>query len=345
MKFRLFYLHQMFAACVLATGALSFASAQPTSYPSPSQKPDAPKVSEAEAKAANAIKAAPDAAAKLVAAEAFIQKYPKSQARPQVVEYMLGEIARVGDAAQKLALAEKFQKVFTGDKEVEVIRVVIIDAYVGAKRIDDAFTLGATILAQQPEYVPVLSTLAVAGTEEIKRQNPKYVAQSVQYGAKAIELIEANKKPANLTDAAWTAQKEMLPHLYQQMAVLSLVNTKPSEAKTQLEKAMALNPADPFNYVLMGSIMNDEYQKVAEKYKAMPESKEKAEMLIKANEMIDKVIDLYAHSVALSEGRPEYQKLREQVLQDLTPFYQYRHNGSTEGMQQLIDKYKAPAKP
>ena len=30
-------------------------------------------------------------------------------------------------------------------------------------------------------------------------------------------------------------------------------------------------------------------------------------------------------------------------MQPLTAYYKYRHNGSTDGMQQLIDKYKKPA--
>jgi hypothetical protein len=32
-------------------------------------------------------------------------------------------------------------------------------------------------------------------------------------------------------------------------------------------------------------------------------------------------------------------------LQAVTPYYKIRHNGSTEGLHQLIDKYKTPAKP
>jgi hypothetical protein len=44
----------------------------------------------------------------------------------------------------------------------------------------------------------------------------------------------------------------------------------------------------------------------------------------------------------LSKGKPLYQQLHDQILQDLQSYYAYRHGGSTDGMQQLIDKYKQP---
>ena len=61
--------------------------------------------------------------------------------------------------------------------------------------------------------------------------------------------------------------------------------------------------------------------------------------------MMDKAIDLYARALGASAGKPEHKQLEDQVLQSITPYYKYRHNGSTEGLQQLIDKYKTPATP
>ena len=109
-----------------------------------------------------------------------------------------------------------------------------------------------------------------------------------------------------------------------------------------MEKAVQLGPADPFNYVLLASITNDEYQKLAETYKSMPDGKAKDETRVKVNQLMDKVIDLYAHAVALSEGKAGYEKLHDQTLEDMTPYYKYRHKSSTDGMQKLIDGYKLP---
>ena len=53
----------------------------------------------------------------------------------------------------------------------------------------------------------------------------------------------------------------------------------------------------------------------------------------------------YARAIALSEGNAALAQVRQQYLQDLESYYKYRHNNSTEGMQQLIDKYKVAPKP
>jgi tetratricopeptide (TPR) repeat protein len=304
-----------------------------------------PKVSEEEAKAAAAINAAPDAGAKLAAAGEFLKKYPKSTLRLQIASYVAGQIAQVADATQRLTLAEGFQKVFKEDKELEAIQLVSLDAYLSLKRVDDAFAHAALILAKEPENVAVMSHLAIAGTEEAKRQNAKHVPVSLQYGLKAIELIEANKKPAYLDDASWESQKSMLPLLYLDMGILSLVSGKPAEAKPRFEKAAALNPAEPTTYALLGNVLDDEYQQLAEAHRTMPAGKQKDETLKKATELMDKVIDLYARSLGASAGKPEHKPLKDQLLQIITPYYKYRHNGSTDGLQQLIDKYKAPATP
>ena len=44
----------------------------------------------------------------------------------------------------------------------------------------------------------------------------------------------------------------------------------------------------------------------------------------------------------LAAGNAHYQKLHDELLVDLKNYYSYRHNSSTEGLQQLIDKYKKP---
>ncbi|MDQ3668579.1 MAG: hypothetical protein M3410_18805 [Acidobacteriota bacterium] len=304
-----------------------------------------PKASAAETKAAAAVSSAPDAAAKVAAAGEFLKKYPKSSLRLQIASYVAGQIAQVADAAQKLALVEGFRKVFKEDKELEAIQLVTLDAYLDLKRVDDAFAHAALILAKEPENVAVMSHLALAGTEEAKRQNVKHLPVSLQYGLKAIELIEANKKPADVDDARWESQKSMLPLLYLDTGILSLVSGKPAEAKPRFEKAAALNPTEPTAHALLGNLLDDEYQQLAEAHRTLPQGTQKDETLKRATELMDKVIELYARSLGASAGKPEHKPLQDQLLQIITPYYKYRHNNSTDGLQQLIDKHKPPATP
>jgi len=302
------------------------------------------KAPESEVKAAAAVTSAADATARLTAAEAFVKKYPKSSLRAEVAQGVANEIGKVADAAQRLSLAERYLKTFTNDAESEGMRGLMIDEYVRANRADDAFKMGATILAKQPENVGVLATLALVGTDEARKQNSKYVAQSLQYGLKAIELLEADKRPPSVDDARWAHQKSLLPTLYLNTGALALASGKPAEARPRLEKAIQLNPTDPSGYVFLGGLIDDEYKTVAGEYQGMAEGPDKQAALKKATDLMDKVIDLYAHALGAAADKPEYKAMYDEVLGFVTPYYRYRYK-STTGLQPLIDKYKTPAKP
>jgi hypothetical protein len=300
-----------------------------------------PKASEAEVKAIEAISSAPDAAAKLTQAEAFVKKYPKSALRPQVVQVLTGEIGRVQDAGQRLLLGERFLKTFGTDPGMDRMKGLVVDEYVLAKRVDEAFSFGTGILAKQPDNLAVLSTLALAGTDEARQKNTKYATQALQFGVKAIELIETNTKPANMDEAYWNYHQKLLPRLYLSMGALAVAGGKPADGRPRLEKAIQLNPTEPTAYVFLGGLIDDEYRAAAEAYQAMSEGPEKQAALKKATDVMDKVIDLYARALGAASGKPEYKTMYDQVLELITPYYRYRYK-STTGLQPLIDKYKTP---
>ena len=307
--------------------------------------PGQPNVSAEEQSLAKAIMSAPDAAAKLKAAAELIKKHPKTTLRPSVASGLANEIAKVTDAAQKISLSQDYLKLFTEQSEQDLILPVLIDGYADADRADEAFSTATTLLARQPDSVRVLVRLTQIGTEQAKKRNGKFVAASLQYGAKAIQLIEADKKPADMDDLWWKQFKTVLPGLYQSLGILRVVTGDQAGAKVSLLKAAELAPTDAFNYLLLAGILNDEYQNEAKVYQGMPDSQAKREALPKVLAMLDAVIDSYAHMIALSEGIVSLQQMRQQYLQDIEAYYKYRHNNSSAGMQQLIDKYKVSAKP
>jgi tetratricopeptide (TPR) repeat protein len=307
------------------------------------EKTDAPKVSDAEAKAISAFNAAADAAAKLTVAEEFVKKFPKSVILPQMSLQLASEISNVTDATQKLALADRFEKTFRDDKALAIVRSARLDGLVAANRIDEAFTLAASILEKDPEELHALMQMTFAGADEAKRGNGQHVQLSQQYGARAIQLIEANKKPVNMDDVIWTNHKAALAQLYQQTGVLAMLTKNLPDAKARLNKAIELQPNDPSSHAVLAYLANSDYMDMANTYKAMPEGKAKSEMLPKVESQMDAVIEEYARVVALATGNPKFQALLQQVMTDLTSYYKYRHQ-SVEGLQQLIDKYK-PAKP
>jgi hypothetical protein len=294
----------------------------------------------AELQAFNAINAAPGAAAKLTLAEEFVKKFPKSKARTEVAGLVASEIAKTKNATEATTLAEKAGTIFTAASEQEIINPVLLDAYAVANRVEDAFKLAGQMLGVNPDDLHVLLQMTFIGTEQAKQKNMTYAPQTLQYGARAIELIEANKKPIQLDEATWNRYKSSLPQLYQQTAILNLIAGNPAEAKTRLVKSIALSPNDPYSFALLGFLLNDEYTKLVPAFQAMPEGKPKEEEKKRLEGILDNIIDNYVHVAALATGHPEYQELIKQVVPDLTSYYKYRHNNSTEGLQELIDKYK-----
>ena len=293
-----------------------------------------------EADALAAVKLATNPTTKLTAAEDFIAKFPNSTARLSVAEVIAGEILKIKNGAVALALLERAQAIFTAEKEREVLKPAALEAYVLGNRPDNAFALAAEMLTKNPDDVQVLTRMAQAGTEEASRKNRKYVDISLQYGLKAIALLEANAKPASFTDEAWAVQRGKLDRLYQQTAILNLATGNAHEAKERLTKASTLSPQDPSNYALLARVINADYVVQKDAYEAMKDGKSKQEAQKKLDGLLDSMIDAYARAVGLATGRVEYQSLLQTVVPDLTNYYKTRHNQSIKGLQELINRYR-----
>ncbi|MEW6130047.1 MAG: hypothetical protein AB1757_23630 [Acidobacteriota bacterium] len=293
-----------------------------------------------EQKALSKVQNAPTLAAKLEAAKEYMKKYSKGVERFKLAQYMVAEVAKSTDAATQISSSETLMTIFNDPKETLLISGILIDGYVKATRGEDAFRVGATHLEKAPGDVAILTQLSIFGIEQAKRGNANFVQQSQTYGAKAIELIEADKMPENFEAATWTEYKtRWLPQLYQSLGIVSYMMKNTDDAQAKLEKAASLNPNDPFTYAILGTLANDEYQKYAQQYKNLMAGPVKDEALKRAHTKMDAVIDYFAHAVGLAEGNTAYQALHDQLMEDLKTYYQAR-KGSLDGLQELINKYK-----
>jgi hypothetical protein len=295
--------------------------------------------SQSEAQALEAIKLATNPTSKLAAAEDFVAKFPKSEERVRIAELIAVEILKIKDGNVALALLDRAKAVFTSEQEREILKPVALEAFVIGGRVDDAFALAAEMLAKSPDDLHVLVRMTYAGAEETRKKNRKYGDVSLQYGLKAIAIIEKGNKPSSLDDETWAAHKMNLGQLYQQTAILYLAAENTDEAKTRLKRASELSPRDPANFALLGRIINVDYLAQTKSYEEMPEGRPKQEALKKLEIVLDSVIDAYARAAGLATGRAEYQMLLQQVVLDLTTYYKYRHN-STKGLPELINQYR-----
>ncbi|HEU5459156.1 MAG TPA: hypothetical protein VFU83_01630 [Pyrinomonadaceae bacterium] len=292
-----------------------------------------------EAQALAAIKLATNPTSKLAAAEDFIAKFPNSDERLRIAELIAVEILKVKDGNVALALLDRAKAVFTTEQEREILKPVALEAFTFGGRADDAFALAGEMLAKKPDDLNVLARITQAGAEETRKKNRKYVDVSLQYGLKAIAIIEKGNKPSNLDEEAWSAHKKNLGQLYQQTAILYLAAQNTEEAKTRLKRASELSPRDPANFALLGRVIDSEYLAQMKSYEEMPEGRPKQEALNKLETVLDTVIDAYARAAGLATGRAEYQQLLQQVILDLTTYYKYRYK-STKGLPELINQYR-----
>lgn len=293
-----------------------------------------------EADSLAAVKLATNPASKLAAAEDFVARFPNSNARLSIAQLVADEILKIKNGAVALALLERAQAIFTSEQERAILKPVALEAYAIGNRTDEAFSVAAEMLTANADDLYVLARMTQVGAEETRKRNGRYAQVSLQYGLKAIALIEADRKPSSVDDETWSTQKANLGQLYQQTAILYLGEGNTPEAKARLTKASTLSPRDPNNFALLGRVINADYVLQRKAYEAMPGGGPKQDALKRLDAMVDSMIDVYARAAGLATGRAEYQTLLQQVIPDLTTYYKYRHNQSTQGLQQLINRYR-----
>jgi len=277
---------------------------------------------------------------KLTAAENFVAKFPNSNLRLGLAQTIADEILKIKNGTVALALLERAQAIFTADKEREILKPTALEAYILGNRPDDAFTLAAELLTKNPDNFLVLFRMSQIGSEEVRKRNRKYADVSLKYGLKAIALLEAGNNTIVIGDLEMRLPS-YLDQLYQQTAILYLAAGNPAEAKTRLTKASMVSPQDPSNFALLARVINADYNAQKDAYEAMPEGEAKQKAKTALEPVLDSMIDTYARAAGLATGRVEYQTLLQQVIPDLTAYYKYRHNQSIEGLQQLIERYRA----
>ncbi len=313
--------------CVLLLG-VTMALAQ-------EQKPP----SQGEMEAAKKVQDAKDLSAKLKQAEEFMKKNSKSSVRPKVADYLAMEIGNVTDPKQRLSYIESYSKLFSTEAEQSSVLPSLVDAYAQTEKLDDAFKLAPKAFEKYPDNVWLLTQLALKGSNAVRQGNAQFAEPSKQYATKAIEIVEADKKPASINEQFWVEVKQKwLPELHQALGFIAFSGGDGAEAKLRFQKVAELNPLNPNGYLMLASFADGDYQRAAMDYNTASGAAKDA-ALQKAYGHLDTVIDYYARVVALTAPKPEYKQIHDQVLPVLQETYKIR-KGSLDGLPQLLEKYK-----
>jgi tetratricopeptide (TPR) repeat protein len=327
---------KLFAGFILLTGIL-FGSFLQISAQENNGKV---KVSPKEAKAIEKIDKAKTIDEKMKLMADFMKEYPQSPARQQVVDHAAAQITQLTDDAQVIQHGNTYLTIFTKPEDADLILPSMVFSYIQLKRPKEAFDAGQKYLARHPEDVTTRLRLAVEGSNQLRMGTKDYAAAARNAAAKAVELVEADKRPENFDETKWQEYKtKWLPQLYQAIGIIELDAGDKAKARTNLEKAASLDPKDVNNWLLLGSMTDEEYQTVALKYNAASAGAERDALLTQANEKMDATIEIFARIIALTDGKPEAKQINDQVRENLESYYKYRHK-NTDGMQALIDKYK-----
>lgn len=307
---------------------------------------DAPKISEGEQKAIDKIRSAGAVAEKLKASAEYLKKNGKSPMRPRVAAYVSDEIAKVTDHNQRVDFAESFTKTFNQAEDADLIKPTLIESLIALNKFEDAFNEGSKYVERKPDDVIVLTMLASAGANQaaLQIQSNKtppagMMQKATDAGAKAVELLEADKKPEKMDPTYWNNfRNTWLPRLYSAQGTILFVNKDKAAARDKLEKAVGLDPYDLSTLLMLRNIANDEYTALAERYQA----ERKQATLNEALQKMDELIDWLARAAAITEGGAQYEAMNKQIMDQLKEMYAFRHEQKTDGLTELIKKYKKP---
>jgi tetratricopeptide (TPR) repeat protein len=307
---------------------------------------DAPKISEGEQKAIDKIKAASGVPEKLKAAADYLKKNGKSQMRPRVAAYVSEEIGRVTDHNQRISFAENFTKTFNQPEDADLIKPSLIESLIALNKFEDAFNEGSKYVERKPDDVIVLTMLATAGANQasIKIQSGQaapagMLQKATDAGSKAVELLEADKKPEKMDPTFWNNfRNTWLPRLYSAQGTIFFVNKDKVAAREKLEKAVGLDPYDLSTLLMLRNIANEEYSALAERYQA----ERKQALLNEALQKMDELIDWLARAAAITESNTQYEAMNKQIMDQLNEIYAFRHESKIDGLKELIQKYKKP---
>jgi tetratricopeptide (TPR) repeat protein len=346
MKSRFLLELRVSAACVLAfiipIASLAHASSIDGQDQKQAQTKDQlPQVSEDEQKALAKINAATGADAKLKAAAEYLKKYSKSQMRPRVAGVIADEIIAVKDSSQKITLAQNYTTTFNQPNEADLVKPALVEAYLNSGKIDEALKESSKYLEKNPDDVIMLTQLALSGMNQAQKQaaSPKLLQESSQAAGKAIEMMETDKKPERMTVDAWnTYRNTWLPRIYQAHGAILYFSNDKARARDRLEKAVGVDPYDPPTLLLLVNVTNEEYQDLAKKYQA----EKKSDILNLALTKMDETIDWMARAIAATEGNSQFKEVNQQLKENMKQYYEFRHDGKTDGMNELIQKYKKP---
>jgi tetratricopeptide (TPR) repeat protein len=212
---------------------------------------------------------------------------------------------------------------------------------INEKKFDEAYKVGAKILADEPDYLRAQIDLGYAGYLAASNKDESHNAEAVAYARKAITAIEGGKAPTEW--APFKGKDDTLAYLNYAVGFLTL-KTSPETAIDSLMKAVQyesdIKKTASTYYFLAVAYETGPYKTLSTAYQTefanKPETPQSKAALEKIGVMMDRIVDAYARAINIAGTDPKTEASRKEWLAQMTNYYKFRHNNSDAGLTEFI---------
>jgi len=251
------------------------------------------------------------------AARDYLQRYQKD--KDQYVDYL-----------------QKWMGAYERDERKQNLPILINE-----KKFAEAYSTGAKILADEPNYLRAQIDLGYAGYLAASAKNETFNADALNYARKAIQAIESGKTPSEW--APFKGKDDTLAYLNYAVGYLTL-KTAPDQAIDTLIKAAQydsdIRKTPSTYYFLAVAYESGPYKTLSSDYQAKyankPETPESKAALEKLNVVMDRIIDAYARAINAAGTDPKTEQSRKEWLAQVSNYYKFRHDGNDAGLTEFI---------
>jgi hypothetical protein len=211
---------------------------------------------------------------------------------------------------------------------------------INEKKFDDAYKVGAKILADEPDYLRAQIDLGYAGYLAASNKDESHNADAIGYARKAITAIEGGKAPAEW--APFKGKDDTLAYLNYAVGFMTL-KTSPDTAIDSLIKAVQyesdIKRTASTYYFLAVAYEAGPYKTLSTAYQTefanKPETPQSKAALEKLGVVMVRIVDAYARAIAASGTDPKTEQSRKEWLAQATNYYKFR-KGSEAGLTEFI---------
>jgi tetratricopeptide (TPR) repeat protein len=233
---------------------------------------------------------------------------------------------------------------------------------INEKKFAEAYSTGAKILADEPNYLRAQIDLAYAGYLAASTKNESFNSTALDYAKKAIQTLESPNAPIACGDggvgvgpagkvvpvtcidwAPFKGKDDTLAYLNYAVGFLTL-KTNQDQAIDALLKAAKydsdIKKTPSTYYFLAAAYEAGPYKTLSAAYQTQyagkPETPESKAALEKLNTVMDRIIDAYARAIATAGTDAKTEQSRKEWLAQMTNYYKFRHDGSDAGLTEFI---------